>query len=201
MSQRFTLLPDPRFAGLRNALEERVLAGADAITPEALPDVLDPTMRATLHNAFAAAGAPDGLVWLLDGAREHLVPAYGVGPNSTALVGTFRQPLSSHPLIGMVLASEQPFCENEVYRNAGQDKTVDRKLGMLTCAMVAVPFYYGRRIRGVISCVQMKPAAGDLPDPAGFSLDDLAHVQHAALVVSRLLDHWLIGVSVGWQPE
>lgn len=201
MNDRFVLLPDPRFEALQSTLQQRVMAAAEELEPRTLPGAMDPLMRGILEAGFRAARADNGMIWLADGAREHLAAAYGTGPRAAALVQQeYRQPLRSG-LSSMVYASEQPFCENEVYRNAGQDKTVDRALGMLTCAMIAVPFYYARRIRGVISCVQTKPAGTDEPDPRGFSVADMRHVQLASEVLSRLLDHWLISVSVGWQPE
>ena len=47
--------------------------------------------------------------------------------------------LGAQGIISMVYGNEQAFCENEVYRNADQDKTLDQKLNVLTCGMIAVP--------------------------------------------------------------
>src|SRR5690348_11054245 len=130
---RLNLLPDPRFEALSPDLHSRIDAAADAIDAETFPDVFDPLMRNVLRLGFTGAGAHEGTLWLADRAQEHLIGVYNTGPDAH-LVRTFRQPLSAG-LISLVFQSEQPFCENDVYRQVQQDKTIDRKLGKVTCAM------------------------------------------------------------------
>lgn len=199
MSTRFNLLSDPRFTPLHSALRERVLAAAEALDAQTFPDVLDGLMRSVVQSGFAASGAHEGTVWLVDQPQENLVPVYNTGPNAADFVGKLRQPLS-RGLISMVFATEQPFCENDVHLHQAQDKTVDQSLGLVTCAMIAVPFYFAQRLRGVISCVQLKPA-GRSDDPPGFSPASLRHMQLASHLLTRLIDHRLVGVTVGWEAE
>jgi transcriptional regulator with GAF, ATPase, and Fis domain len=199
MSKRFNLLADPRFSGLQTTLQDRVRAAADSLDAETFPDVFDSVMRGVLLTGLRDAQAHEGTLWLVDSAEEHLVPAINTGPNAASFVGKFKQPLS-RGLISMVFATEQPFCENEIYARQAQDKTLDRSLGVLTCSMIAVPLYFAQQLRGVISCVQLKPV--DAPeDPPRFSGESLRHIQLAAEIISRLLDHRFVGITVGWQAE
>jgi GAF domain-containing protein len=124
-----------------------------------------------LATAYVTIGADEGTLWLLDETKEALVPVWNSGPRAEEFVGKHRQPLSAG-LISVVCLTEQALCENEVYRHAGQDTTLDRRLGVLTCSMMAVPLRVGGEVRGVVSCVKLKKNAGD-PDPAGFSQTDL----------------------------
>ena len=132
-----------------------------------------------LERAFTRVRADEGTVWLLDKTQTHLVPAWNSGPDAARFVGTHRQPLE-RGLISLVCISEQPLCENEVYRHAGQDPTLDRALGRLTCAMIAVPLRAGGEMRGVVSCVKLKDASSAAADPEGFGPQDLEHVVSAA---------------------
>jgi hypothetical protein len=197
---RLNLLPDPRFEALSPDLHSRIDAAADAVDADTFSDLFDPLMRSVLQLGFTGAGAHEGTVWLADHGREHLVGVYNTGPDAH-LVRTFRQPLSAG-LISMVFQTEQPFCENAVYRQSRQDKTLDRKLGKLTSAMIAVPFYFARSIRGVISCVQLRSADTDSPgfgpEPRGFEPEHLRSVQLSAAVLTRLIDHSLITTTIGW---
>jgi hypothetical protein len=205
MSARFNLQPDPRFEPLRDGLRERVKAAANALRAETFADLLDPTMRSVVNAGFDAAGAHEGMIWLAEhsedsgGEVEALVAAYNTGPDAGKIVGKFRQPIG-RGLISTVFAYEQPFCENNVYRNQKQDKTLDQTLGVVTVAMIAVPLYFAGAARGIVSCVQLKPA-DEVKDPPGFPMESLRHVQLAAEVLSRLLDHRLVGITVGFQSE
>jgi hypothetical protein len=207
MTARFNLVPDIRFEPLQPGLRERVRSAANALDAQSFPSVLDSTMRGVLAAAFNAAGAHEGTLWLAERGESSgasvsaLVPVYNTGPNASRFVGNFRQPIGKG-LISTVLLYEQPFCENNVHANQNQDKTLDQTLGVVTSAMIAVPLYFAGTPRGVISCVQLTSSgapAATVQD--GFSMEALAQVQLASEVLSRLLDHWLVGVTVGWRPE
>ena len=205
MSARFNLLPDPIFEPLKDGLRARVQSAANALDAETFADVLDPTMRSVVNAGFTAAGAHEGMIWLAErsadppGEIDALVAAYNTGPDAEKIVGKFRQPIGKG-IISTVFAYEQPFCENNVYRNQKQDKTLDQTLGVVTVAMIAVPLYFAGAPRGIISCVQLKPA-GEVNDPPGFPMESLRHVQLAAEILSRLLDHRLVSVTTGFQSE
>lgn len=200
MTARLNLLPDPRFERLQAELHTRVSAAAAALDRETFPDFFDPIMRGTLRTGFAEARADEGTVWLVDRERGTLVGVINTGSRSEEIAGGAGhvQPLSSG-VISMVFRSEQPFCENRMQRHQLQDKTLDRKLGVVTSAMIAVPFYYAREIRGVISCVQLQPAPYSVTEEGpGFPQESLRAVQFSAAVLSRLLDHALLSATIGW---
>ena len=58
--------------------------------------------------------------------------------------------------MSLICVTEQAICENAVYQNAQQDPTLDRRLGVLTCAMIAVPLRFRDAIHGGVSCVRLK---------------------------------------------
>jgi len=149
-----------------------------------------------LAECFARIGADEGTVWLLDDADKALVPRFNSGPRAHELVGVLRQPLD-RGMVSMVFASAQSVCENDVYRNELQDKTVDRTLGQLTCAMLVVPLVFGRELRGVVSAVKLKPPDSGLPDPAGFSGEDLRFSELIVSTIGCLLDAKLLELCLG----
>jgi hypothetical protein len=194
MSRRFTLLPDPSFVPLAKGLEQRMNAAAHTITWHNFASVLDPLMRAVLLSAFRDARADEGTVWLVE---DHaLVPAYNTGARSDEFVGSFRQPLD-RGLVSMVYATQQHFCDNAVEKNELQDKRLDQQLGLVTTAMIIVPFKYAREVRGVISCVQLRTAESAHAS-AGFSPEAIDVIEQAGAVLGRLIDHRLISVTTGW---
>lgn len=197
---RLNILPDPSFLELRPLLSERLARMGASIGPEHFGALLDTLMRETLAQGFAAAAAHEGTVWLLDDGGEHLVPAYNSGPQAEQIVGKFKQPLSTG-LICMVLASEQPFVENEVWKNARQSKLLDSVLKLQTCAMIAVPFHFMGACRGVVSCVQLKRPGSLEPDPPGFRPEHLARIHGTAEVLARLIEYRLLSRAIGWTCE
>src|SRR5262245_27143471 len=197
MSTRLNVLPDPAFLDLKTVLAERLERVAASIRPAQFASVLDPLMRQTLERGFAEAEAHEGTVWLLDQGGEFLVPAWNSGPDAARMVGQFKHPLSSG-LICMVFSSEQPFLENEVWKNSKQSKLLDSLLQVQTAAMIAVPFYFLRGCRGVISCVQLRPSVPGAADPPGFRPEHLSHIQRATALLSKLLELKLLSRTVGW---
>ncbi|HEV2208302.1 MAG TPA: hypothetical protein VG167_05965 [Verrucomicrobiae bacterium] len=190
------LFPGDDFARTQAALAEQIEGLAASIRPEQLAQLLDPLMCRTLVQGFAQAGADEGTLWVVDGAGESLVPAYNTGPQAGDLVGRFEQPLRTG-LISMVFASEQPFLENEVWKNSSQSKLLDEKLQVQTWAMLAVPFYLWRRCRGVISCVQLKRGQEEATPP-GFRPENLSSIEQVSLLLTRLLDFRLVSGAMGW---
>jgi hypothetical protein len=194
-SPRLNILPDPAFLDLKSVLSERLERIAGSLQSEQFASVLDPLMRQTIEHGFAEAGADEGTVWLLDQAGEFLVPAWNTGPHAEKLVGKFKQPLNAG-LICMVFSSEQPFLENEIWKNSRQSKLLDSMLEVRTGAMIAVPFYFLRACRGVVSCVQLNKA--DTSAAAGFRPEHLAHVQRTTAILSQLVELKLLSCTVGW---
>jgi len=185
---------------MASALAGRLRQIGSSIHAAEFRALLDPLICQTLRRGFAEAGAHEGTVWLLDEAGENLEPAYNTGPGAEKFVGSFKQPLGSG-LICMVFASQQPFLENEVYRNGQQSKLLDSRLQTQTHAMIAVPFHLLHDCRGVVSCVQLKSAGEAGPDPPGFKPGHLEDVQRTAAIVSQLIEFRVLSLAIGWTSE
>ena len=171
---------------------------AELLGGEDFGAIFDSAMREILIDAFARAGAHEGSVWMLNTERNCLVPRFNNGPNAVNFIGHFEQPLDAG-MISTVFATCQPLCENSVRRDPRQDKRLDEQLGVQTVAMIAVPLHFAGELRGVISAVQLSPAAPDAPEPPGFSLENLNAIRAAALLLSRLLEHRLLTLVLGWE--
>lgn len=189
------MLPSPEFERLAPVLSERMQRTAAVLHSGGLEDFLDLTMKDLLRRAFQNADAHEGAVWLVDTDSRHLVISHAWGKNATRVMG-YQQPLTSG-LVSMVFATEQPFCENQIYANRLQDKELDEQLGMLTCSMIAVPLVYARGLRGVVSCIKAKDSA-EAPDPPDFPPNALSEIQFAAHLLGKLIEFELVGVITGW---
>ena len=193
MPARMTVLPDARVLALRPELLSALRTAACEVSGVAFGEFFDAPMRRVLVEAFERAGADEGTVWLLDGERASLIPRFNSGPHAGRFVGTFRQSVRAG-MIGMVAATEQPVCENEVCKNERQDRTLDEQLELRTWAMLAVPFFYFGELRGVISCVQFQSGTSA---PAGFSEEHLHALQLTAGVLTRLIEQRLFALCLG----
>lgn len=190
MVGKFFGITDDRAAQLRVAFELE-LNEAAAAASENFDELFDHLTKSFLLDAFARTGADEGTVWLLDQQRKELVPVYNSGPRASEFVRTFRQSLRSG-MISMVVATEQPICENEVHLNQQQDPTLDRQLNLQTQAMVAAPFYYAGELRGVVSAVQLRDPALAARESEGFGYEDLRTIHRSAAILGVMLEHRLI---------
>jgi hypothetical protein len=198
LNYAFQSAPDPKFFSQASALEDRVLSAVNLVNPDTFPDFAGKVAIAALEQAFRAAGADEGTIWLADRTEEVLIPAYNNGQRAEEWVGKFRQPMSAG-IISMVFTAEQPFCENEVWRNAAQDRALDQKLAVRTESMIAVPFYFARECRGVISCVRLSPPDGGNAIPKGFTMESMREIGLAAAILSSLFDYRLLSGVLGWE--
>lgn len=190
------MLPDERLVALRPELLAALRDAAREVSGEAFADFFNAPMRSLLLDGFERAGAHEGTVWLLDDARTELIPRFNSGPHAERFVGTFRQSVRAG-MIGMVAATEQAICENEVCTDKRQDRTLDEQLRLKTWSMIGVPFYYFGELRGVISCVQLVPSDPAQANPPGFSADHLHGMQLTAGVLSRLIEYRLLALCLG----
>lgn len=193
---RLTLLPDERFAPLLPSVQECLTSAANSITADNFTSMLDDAMRRAIQLAFRQAGADEGTVWLVDQTKEALVPAYNTGPNAEQFVAKFRQPLD-RGLVSMVFGNEKPFTENEVPKNAQQDKTLDSKLKVQTLAMIIVPLYFLYGCRGVVSCVKLGLPGKKATESRRFDESAQALLIHGATVLGRLLDLRVLRTTLG----
>jgi len=198
MGERLTVLSDDRLGHLRSIVRTRLRELAARAGAGAFEEFFDGTMRALLEDRFRAIGAHEGTVWLLDESRNFLVPRFNTGPNAANFVGHFRQSVRSG-MISMIVSTELPLCENEVSRNQLQDKSLDQKLGLQTCAMLAAPLYFAGELRGVISAVQLRVPDSAEPEPPGFSPQHLDALQLTASVLARLIEQQLLSLAIGFE--
>lgn len=194
MVGKFFGLSDDGAAQLRVALGLQFREAATSAS-ENFTELFDHLAKSFLLDAFARAGADEGTVWLLDQERKELVPVYNSGPRAAEFVGSFRQSLRSG-MISMVVATEQPICENEVHLNQQQDPTLDRQLNLETQAMLAAPFYYAGELRGVVSAVQLRDPASAKRESEGFGYEDLRTIHRSAAILGIMLEHRLITSSL-----
>ncbi|MEO8352234.1 MAG: GAF domain-containing protein [Chthoniobacteraceae bacterium] len=192
---RFTVLPEARLKALRPEVERWLRQAAAQCCGGGFDEVFDAGMRTLLSDCFRRLDADEGTVWLLDETSEFLIPRYNSGPNAARFVGQHQQSVGSG-MISMVLATEQPICENQVHRSTLQDTRLDEKLGLRTCAMLAVPLAFIGEIRGVVSCVQLAKAGGDADGKPGFRPHHLATLESTVGIVSRLLEARLISLCL-----
>jgi hypothetical protein len=174
------------------AVEKHLEAWIDGHSPGQLVSLIDAGALSLLRDAFADAGGCEGTVWLIDRRAGELVACYNSGTEADRLVG-FRQPVGQG-IISMVFAQQQPYCENHIEASHGHDDTLDRKISKHTTAMIAVPFYFGFRLRGVVSCVQLAEAPRSRE---GFSSGDVETITRAVNLVERLIDGTLLTSLLG----
>ena len=93
-------------------------------------------------------------------------------------------------------AQQQPYCENDIEASLGHDDTLDRKISKHTTAMVAVPFYFAYRLRGVISCVQLAEVPAK-SEREGFGFRDVERLARVGNILERLVNETLLSSALG----
>lgn len=185
------LLPDPILSAHGDAVANALTRYAKRATTADLRALMDPAISAVFSSAMTAVGADSSAIWLIDPEHTHLVAGFTLPASD--LVGE-QQPLSEG-LISLVVASEQPICENDVYLNTQHSKHIDESLGQTTDALIAVPFYLGGTLRGVVSCVRWK----DPDTTTHFAARELDRVRQLANTLERLLNYQLIKVVLDFE--
>jgi hypothetical protein len=196
---RFTLLPDPRFREHASALVDRLDKAARLITRETFDDFADELITTVLEDGFDAAGADEGTLWLVNPSKPELDAVFNNGRTADKVLAHSQK--LDRGLISMVFSTGQPFCENNIGQIPEHDKDVDRKTGVPTGAMIAVPFYFAQQCRGIVSCVQLtnKPnKSGSAPARTGFDMESMREVSRAASLLTRLFDFKLISRIIGY---
>jgi len=185
-----------RYSGLTDAahaLEKHLDTWIESSAPSQLVTLIDSNAISLLRDAFVRVGGCEGTVWLIDLKTDELVACYNSGEDSASLIG-FRQPVGQG-IISMVYSQQQPYCENNIQSSDGHDDTLDRKISKHTTAMIAVPFYFGFGLRGVISCVQLEEAARS---QEGFSSGDVETMTRVANLIERLVNESLFSSALGF---
>ena len=185
------LLPDPELEEQGDRVSRALERYAKRLRSGELCGLIDAPVEAAIKGLTDLVGGDSGALWITDEQRDNLVVAFCSSENS-GLVGC-SQPLSEG-LISLVFASEQPICETNVYADARHSKAIDEMTGNKTDAMVAVPFYLGGVLRGVLSVVRFKVS---VEGERGFSLEQFQLVQRGAVTTERLLNLELVKVILG----
>ena len=194
---RLVLLPDSRFAPMAPVLMERVESFGAKLTAENFTGFLDALMGRMMVDAFRDSYAGCGGVWMVDAARERLIPAHILGATGMGLWDW--RPAVTEGLAGMVWATQQPFCGNEIQRNARHDRSLDAALQATVHSLILVPFYIARQIRGLVVAVQAQRPGG--PAPHSFSPESLEEMDLLATCLGRLIDYRLICAATGYEED
>ena len=185
--ETIVITPDPQFSEHAPAIERALAQAAAGIAPEDFRGLIGDPGETTLRMVMESLSADSISVWIADVDDQFLTVTHS--EPDPAFVG-WTQPLTEG-LISLVYASEQPLCENQVYLNARHSKRVDEAMKQVTAALVATPFYFGGKVQGVISCVQLKRSI-DAPDPSGFTARGLNRVRRLSTVLERLVNYRLL---------
>lgn len=175
-----------------NGLTERFERAAETEIQRRLSTVLDQAALRVLRDGLRRAGADEGTLWIASRDGKELIPVFNSGKEPDTFLRRVRQPLD-RGVISMVYHSGQPFCENEVTKNRSHDHTVDEALSQVTAAMIALPFFFAGRRRGVLSCVRL--GQGE------FEAVHLSEIQQAAIVLERLADWHLLQALLESDPS
>ena len=187
------LLRHPGLCEFARGLETHLYHWIESTPPAQLIGLLDQPSLGLLCDAFLDVGGCEGTVWLFDENAGDLVAVFNSGEDADSLIG-FCQPLGQG-IISMVFVQQQPYCENYIQASEGHDDTLDRKISKHTTAMIAVPFYFGFSLRGVISCVQLEEASHARE---GFSFADVETLSRVANLLERLVNESLFSSALGF---
>lgn len=214
MAAPFSTFPDPELSSLEEKLASRCGQFALHALRESPTALFEGLPARLVHQSLAGIGADEGSLWLAMEDSQVLVPVWNNGPDAARFVGSFRLP-AMQGITGMVFTSGLAASESEVCFHQQQNRELDRSLGVLTWAMLAVPLKFAGEQRGVLTAVRLI-RLGDLPGlarmpesraefpagylpPSAFSIADLAAMETAAAAVGRLIDHrltaWVLGTE------
>lgn len=214
MAAPFSSFPDPELT----PLEEKLASRRDQFARHALTaqpaSLIEGLPARLIHQALGSIAADEGSVWLAMDNAQVLVPVWNNGPDAARFVNSFRLP-ATLGITGLVFTSGLAACESEVCFHQLQNRDLDRTLGVLTWAMLAVPLKFAGELRGVITAVRLIRLA-DLPGliqmpeslagfppgyrpPAAFAVADLQAMETTAAAVGRLIEHrltaWILGTE------
>lgn len=214
MPAPFSSFGDPELAPLAEQLSARRELFATHCLKEKPAALVDGLPARLTDTVLKSIGADEGSLWLAVDDSQALLPVWNNGPDAARFVGSFKLPVTQG-ISGFVFTSGIAACEAEVCFNQRQHRELDRSLGVLTWAMLAVPLVFGGAARGVITAVRLirlsdlpdlqkvPESRGELPDaytpPAAFGLADLSAMETTAGAVGRLIEHrltaWVLGIE------
>lgn len=181
------ITPDPQLSEHAPAIEKALARAAASVSPEDFRGLIGDPGQTALRMVMESLAADSISVWIADLGEKNLIVTHS--EPDPAFIG-WTQPLSEG-LTSLVYASEQSLCENQVYLNTRHSKRADEAMKQVTAALIATPFYFGGKVQGVVSCVQLKESV-DAPDPAGFTARGLNRVRRLSTVLERLVNYRLL---------
>ena len=187
-------LPEPRVAPLATLIEERVDQFAALIRASNFAEFLDPLMKRMIVDCCRDAGAHEGVIWFLDAERTNLLCGWQVGPRSERL-NRIRLPLDA-TISGMVIAMQQPFCENNLGQNRAAASRLDEQLKAVVCSRVLVPFLIAGKLRGIVAAYQTKDTL-EAAEPPGFDQYAVEEISLLSRLLGRLMEHKLLCAATG----
>jgi len=188
LKQKLTVItPDLQLSEHAQAIEIALARAAANITPEDFRGLIGDPGESILRVVMESLAADSMSVWIADIDDKNLVVTHS--DPDPGFVG-WTHPLSEG-LISLAYASEQSLCENQVYLNARHSKRVDEAMKQITTALIATPFYFGGKVQGVISCVQLKSSL-EASDPPGFNARRMNRVRRLSTVLERLVNYRLL---------
>lgn len=214
MPAPFSSFGDPELSPLADQLAARREQFAAHCLKEKAAALIDGLPARLADTVLKSIGADEGSLWLAVDDGQALLPIWNNGPDAARFVGSFKLPITQG-ISGFVFTSGIAACEAEVCFNQRQHRELDRNLGVLTWAMLAVPLVFGGAARGVITAVRLIRLS-DLPDlkrvpesrddfpadftpPTAFGLADLSAMETTAGAVGRLIEHrltaWVLGIE------
>lgn len=214
MPAPFSSFGDPELSPLAEQLAARRELFATHCLKEKPSALVDGLPARLTDTVLKSIGADEGSLWLAIDDSQALLPVWNNGPDAERFVGSFKLPVTQG-ISGFVFTSGIAACEAEVCFNQRQHRELDRSLGVLTWAMLAVPLVFGGAARGVITAVRLIRLS-DLPDlkrvpesrdefpadftpPAAFGLADLSAMETTAGAVGRLIEHrltaWVLSIE------
>ena len=180
---------DPDFQSLSRHLEQRLEEIVTTLTPESFTALYqkDRVIRDAARLVARGIEADSLCFWIMNPDRSELVVSHSEPDDQ--MMG--RELPIGEGMISLVLASEQALCENAVYESERHSSRFDNELGIITCAMIAVPFYLDGHLIGILSCIRQKSEPTD-PDPPGFSAAHLNAMQHLARTTERQIKYLML---------
>lgn len=191
MNPHSRLLPDPELEEVGDRVTRALEAYSKRLLPSDLVALIDAPIESVLENVRVNIAADSVGIWLADESRENLEFVL-VNPVDTRIIG--RKQALAEGFISLVFASERPICENRVAEDERHSKEIDSVIGEITEAMLAVPFYVGGTLCGVISAVRWR---GGGSSGEAFTSADLHVIQRSAVVLERLVNLALAKTILG----
>ena len=191
MNPHSRLLPDPELEEVGDRVTRALEAYSKRLLPSDLVALIDAPIESVLENVRVNIAADSVGIWLADESRENLEFVL-VNPVDTRIIG--RKQALAEGFISLVFASERPICENRVAEDERHSKEIDSVIGEITEAMLAVPFYVGGTLCGVISAVRCR---GGGSSGEAFTSADLHVIQRSAVVLERLINLALAKTILG----